>query len=294
MNLSFIKAHRIVINVTRYFYSETFPLLLQLINLFFFGIPNYMKRSIGEWLKYLNSNYVAYMRNKKVLKGLKPEEVEHLKPVVTCNKKWYGSVYGGFYINPDLLSENSVIYSFGIGTDITFDLKCIIKHRVNVYGFDPTPKSIDWVKSRDIHPNFHFYEFGISNETGFQEFYLPDRPKGVSGSMIANPIVSEKLKIKVAMKSFEDLAEQLGHKKIDVIKMDIEGSEYDVIDSIINSTIIVNQYLLEFHDRFYDINHPKSKEVVEKLSAKGYGIYAHSMNYEEISFIKKSLLDPIN
>ena len=249
-----------------------------------------MKRSIGEWLKYLNSNYVAYKRNKKVLKEIKPEEVAHLKPVVTCTKKWYGSVYGGFYINPDLLSEDSIIYSFGIGTDITFDLKCIKKHKANVFGFDPTPKSIDWVKSRDIHPNFHFYEFGISNESGFQEFYLPDRPKGVSGSLIANPIVSEKLKIKVAMKSFKDLVKQLGHKKIDVIKIDIEGSEYEVLDSIINADIEVGQYLIEFHDRFYDINHPKSKGIVEKLKRNGFVIYAHSMNYEEISFVRLALL----
>jgi len=37
-------------------------------------------------------------------------------------KTWYGSPYGGFYVDPTLLDENSVVYSFGIGEDISFDL----------------------------------------------------------------------------------------------------------------------------------------------------------------------------
>ena len=38
--------------------------------------------------------------------------------------------------------------------------------------------------------------------------------------------------------------------RIDILKMDIEGAEYDVIDDIINSPVPIAQVLIEFHHRF--------------------------------------------
>ena len=48
----------------------------------------------------------------------------------------------GFYLNPEFINEKSIIYSFGIGEDISFDLSLIKEFDCNVFGFDFTPKSI--------------------------------------------------------------------------------------------------------------------------------------------------------
>jgi hypothetical protein len=55
--------------------------------------------------------------------------------------------------------------------------------------------------------------------------------------------------IVVKMKSLADIMQFLGHKKIDVLKMDIEGLEYEIIESIVNSDIKIVQILIE------NINH---------------------------------------
>src|SRR5690554_1691728 len=39
---------------------------------------------------------------------------------------------------------------------------------------------------------------------------------------------------------------QLGHKHIDVLKMDIEGAEYDVIENILSAQLPITQILIEF------------------------------------------------
>ena len=44
------------------------------------------------------------------------------------------------------LNSKSVVYSIGIGTDASFDLELINTFNCEIYGFDPTPKSIRWVK----------------------------------------------------------------------------------------------------------------------------------------------------
>lgn len=40
---------------------------------------------------------------------------------------------------------------------------------------------------------------------------------------------------------------ELSHSVIDILKIDIEGSEYDVIEDLINSKIRPKELLNEFH-----------------------------------------------
>lgn len=212
----------------------------------------------------------------------------HLKKGVICNYTWYGNTYGGFYLCPEILDENSIVYSFGIGEDISFDNAVNNNIGCHVFGFDPTPKSIKWIKTQRIHEKFHFYEFGISNKSGFVDFFLPNNPNHISGSTITQKNVDVMKKISVEMKTINDIMYELGHNHIDVLKMDIEGSEYAVIDNILDSKISITQILIEFHDRFFEKGNLKSKEAIEKLKLNGYEIFAISDSFEEISFIKKT------
>lgn len=186
----------------------------------------------------------------------------HLKIRVKSNHIWYGNTYGGFYLCPEFLNENSIIYSFGIGEDVSFDNAIIKNHGCHVFGFDPTPKSISWIKRQKLLEKFHFYEFGISNKSGFVDFYLPKNPEHVSGSIITQKNIDIMKKVSVEMKLLGDIMNELGHKHIDVLKMDIEGSEYDVIEDILNAPVLIGQILIEFHDRFIENGKMKTQLVV--------------------------------
>ena len=214
----------------------------------------------------------------------------YLKKRVKCSNVWYGNAYGGFYLNPGLLHKNSIIYSFGIGEDVSFDSAVIENHNCHVFGFDPTPKSIDWIKKQILPGNFHFYEYGISNKSGVFDFYLPKNRDYVSGSLVDHKDVDKINKVRVCMKSINDIMKELGHTHIDVLKMDIEGSEYDIIEDIINTKISITQILIEFHERFYYDGKQLTKRSVHQLNQNGYEIFAVSDSFEEISFIDKNVL----
>jgi FkbM family methyltransferase len=217
-------------------------------------------------------------------------KVGHLKKGVKCKYAWYGNQYGGFYVCPEFLNEKSVVYSFGIGEDISFDKAIIKNHGCEVFGFDPTPKSIRWVESQDTPVEFRFYDFGISNKSGLIDFYLPKNADFVSGSIIDQINIDTEKKVSVKMKTIQDILNELNHKHIDVLKMDIEGAEYDVIGDILNCNISVDQILIEFHDRFFKDGRLKSYQAVKNLNSKGYEIFAASDSFEEISFINKNIL----
>ena len=89
-----------------------------------------------------------------------------------CPTERHGSEYGGWTICPSDLNRNSVVYSLGVGDDISFDISLIEKYGVTVYAFDPTPKSVKWVKSQRLPKEFNFYEYAVWIMTGLQSSTL--------------------------------------------------------------------------------------------------------------------------
>ncbi len=80
--------------------------------------------------------------------------------------------------------------------------------------------------------------------------------------------------------------ELLGHKEIDLLKMDIEGTEFSVIPHILKSGIPFQELCVEVHNRFFENGNQLLKDMVQKLNDKGFYIASISDSYEEITFIK--------
>ena len=78
----------------------------------------------------------------------------------------------------------------------------------------------------------------------------------------------------------------LQHSRIDLIKMNIEGGEYDVVRDIVNLKIDVKQLLVEFHHRFKGVGIQKTKEALSCLNRTGYKIFTISDNGQQYGFIR--------
>lgn len=201
-------------------------------------------------------------------------------------KQWYGNGYGGFYVDPTLVPDQAIVYSFGIGEDISFDKAIISKHGCKVYGFDPTPKSINYVKNNETPESFYFHPYGIGERTEMVTFHLPKNKDHVSGSVYDHKLVDEHNSVEVLLKEFNEIVSEMGHDHIDVLKMDIEGSEYVVMEGILKSGIPIKQILVETHERFFEDGKEKGKKFFKQLHDHGYRIFAISDTYQEISLVK--------
>ena len=213
-------------------------------------------------------------------------EIEYpFKCEIQRDKIWLGNHYGGFYVCPHYLDSQSIVYSFGIGKDISFDKQMIDSYNCTVHGFDPTPMSIKWIKSNKLPNNFIFHDYGIDIVNGEKTFFLPVNESFVSGSIhTTNQLKTEGIKVK--MKNLETICKELKHSRVDVLKMDIEGSEYDIIPYLLSLNLPINQLLIEFHHRFFEDGFSKTKEMLTILHNNGYKIFAVSDSMQEISFIK--------
>ena len=220
---------------------------------------------------------------KKVLTG---EEL-WMSPQIKIHTDWFGSKFAGFYVIPSLLNDASIVYSFGVGVDISFDEELIQRFSCTVFAFDPTPQSIHFIEEKTCPPSFHFYPVGLYKFDGNVDFYLPEDPGYISGSIVNHwKPKQKKHRVSVPVKRFSTIVNELHHATIDLLKMDIEGSEYEVIDDILCSGVEICQLLIEVHHRFDQITNKQTLELIRKLNNAGFKIAAISANRKEYTFAK--------
>lgn len=204
-----------------------------------------------------------------------------------CKKERFGSNYGGWDVVTKNIDADSIVYSFGVGEDASFDMALIEKFNLVVHAFDPTPKSIEWVKKQGFAGNFIMHEYGIAEFDGNVSFNPPDNPDHVSHTLLDRPSTQARA-ITVPVKRLGTIMRELGHARIDILKMDVEGAEYNVIDDIQRSGILPWQILVEFHHRFPSVGVKKSKIAISKIKKMGYHLFSVSANNEEFCFVRKS------
>jgi FkbM family methyltransferase len=169
-----------------------------------------------------------------------------------------------WYFHPDLLHTGSVVYSLGVGEQIDFEVGLIAEYNVVVYGFDPTPIAVTCMANLEYPRAFNFIPCGIASFDGIAEFvhhrndnYLLQRSRTDQG---------------LPVRRLQTMMKRLGHSRLDMLKINIEGSEYEVLADLLASDIIVDQLLVEFHHRFSHINLSQTEAAVQQLNKHGYQI----------------------
>lgn len=209
------------------------------------------------------------------------QKLKKLKRVL-CGKDFYyfniddkpmlrlGSDYGGWWILENSINSESIVISAGLGEDITFDDELINLFDCHVYGFDPTPKSIDYINSLNIGEKFVFNAVALATEDGVLSFNLPLNENYISGSL---ENVNCGNTIEVNSTTISSLMRELKIDNIDILKIDIEGSEYKVLRQMLEQKIFPKQILVEFHHFLPSFKVSDTREVIRLLSASGYKIF---------------------
>ncbi|MFD2082501.1 FkbM family methyltransferase [Actinopolymorpha cephalotaxi] len=176
-----------------------------------------------------------------------------------------GSTYGGWWVPRSLLRPGTVAYCAGAGEDITFDL-ALHKAGCRVVTLDPTPRAIEHV--RQVAPtdaSFSFIPVGVWSYDGVLRFYAPKDTRHVSHSAVNLQETSTWFEAPV--KTVRSLMTELRDDHIDLLKMDIEGAEYEVIESLLRDGISPSVVCVEF-----DQPQPLKRTVraAAQLRAAGY------------------------
>ena len=160
-----------------------------------------------------------------------------------------GTSYGSWSYDATNINADSIVYSVGIGEDMSWDEAIATKHGLHVWGFDPTPRAVTFVKNRKPISWFHFTAEGLYTQKGTAVFTKPKNPDHVSMRIGTHAGLGKM--VSVSVNTLENWMNTFGHSHIDILKLDIEGAEYDVLeDWIERKWFPFTQLLVEFHQRF--------------------------------------------
>jgi FkbM family methyltransferase len=185
---------------------------------------------------------------------------------------------------PAGLGNSSVIYSAGVGKNVSFDLSVIRRFGAPVFAFDPTPEAVAYIRSRSLPPEFRLLEVGLAGWDGTASFSPNRRRKEPSHILLPRPETQAR-SVEAPVKTLPTLAGELGHARIDLLKLDIEGAEYAVIEQIVAGSLEVKQLLVEFHHRFKGIGRARTNAAIRSLQGRGYRIFHISDTGREYAFL---------
>jgi FkbM family methyltransferase len=137
-----------------------------------------------------------------------------------------GSDYGGWPLPLGLLDSSSVVYSVGAGGDVTFDTGLIERFGCEVHSFDPTPEAAAHVAAH-ARPGLSFHNIAIWTHSGTLTMYRAANPANMALSAV--DLQRTGRPVEVPCRTLEAVRRELGHEQITLIKLAVDGGEYELV-----------------------------------------------------------------
>ena len=173
-----------------------------------------------------------------------------LRPIKTSNLIRLGSKYdGGYVVDSEIIKKCNILISLGLGPDWSFELDYIKKNKnIKIYMYDHTVSSSPYIK--DILKYFRrFITFRATLESVINriKYFL-----SYKNFLNLKNVFFFKEKITFPIKSsidadIEKVFSRIGEEKDVVLKSDIEGSEYEIIDQVVKYFNRIQMCIFEFH-----------------------------------------------
>lgn len=179
-------------------------------------------------------------------------------------------------IHPGELGPSSVVYSGGVGNDISFEHALARQFGCAVVLFDPSPTGRATMALPENQLGaFHFVPIALAGHSGELTFHAPIHAAEGSFYHSAAPGAA----VHVPCTTLTALMEKQGHAWIDLLKLDIEGSEYEVLDEIVTRRIPVRQICVEFHHGLMPhIRRSQTIRAILRLLWRGYRLLDQTGN----------------
>ena len=203
----------------------------------------------------------------KTLPYTKPiMDLSNTEPIFMNYREFFDE---GIYDDMDVHNRDVV---FDIGANIGLWTAYILERGAKkVYSFEPNKLAISQLENNfKDNEKVVIVPKGIYHEHTKIPFYVDE------GNSLISSVVNGDNKVlayEIDTLTIEDVLEQYNIDKIDLLKMDIEGAEFDIFDNVTVETMDkIDSLLIEYHDFYFPDGTHKVDHLVLELENFGFHI----------------------
>ena len=179
-------------------------------------------------------------------------------------------------------------YSVGVGGDVTFDADLIGRFGVRVRSFEPVQCFVDFAATEMRgEPRFSVIRAAVADHDGpvlMQRTHHPGA-KAVSAAGLFDTTDDWE---EFPGRSLPSLMAQYGDEQIDLLKMDTEGTEYDLLPSLDLRVLGIKVLAVCLH---HNESVGRARSLIACLASQGYDPVAMCPAVK-ITFVDRAVLEP--
>lgn len=172
----------------------------------------------------------------------------------------------------------------------------LVGEKGKVFAFEPTPKTFLILKKIISLNNFNSIIFpfnkAASNFTGTVDFFV-DENEGSNANSLVNRSDKSRTSQKTEVDTLDNIVGRLKLEKLDLIKIDAEGSELDVMNG---AKYIIEKYkpiiILAIHPPLIKNNGQRTEDIFDLIGSIGYTVnFRSEILTKEIFCSKQDFFD---
>jgi FkbM family methyltransferase len=172
------------------------------------------------------------------MERLESEPMDGLQPL--------GSDYGYWVVPVDWIDSSWTCYCVGAGGDITFERELLARYAPTVRSFEPDEDYVGRIEvSAEDAERFSAYRMAITPADGpirMQRTHIP-------GSRSLSPVHLYETEeyVEVPGRSLRSLMEEFGDDSVELLKVDVEGGEYELVPTLDLAGMGVRVFCIQLH-----------------------------------------------
>jgi FkbM family methyltransferase len=181
-----------------------------------------------------------------------------------------GTQYGGWRIPDGAIGAGDICYCVGAGGDVSFDLELIRRYGALVRAVDPAQAYADGaLREAAGDQRFSFRVAALATRDG--PIRMQPHHERSSGSLSAAGLYDTDEWSEVPGLTLSSLMHEFGDDHVDLLKIDLEGLEYDLVPTLDLVALGVRVFALQLH---HVASVRQATDLIEIIQGQGFRLVA--------------------
>jgi len=196
-----------------------------------------------------------------------------------------GSDYGGWALPGEVIDASWTCYLVGAGGDVSLELELVSRYGATVRSFDAVAHFVESAREgAGDPPLFSAHHAAIAMKDGPIRMQRSHDP--VSQSVSAAQLYDSANYVELPGRTLPSLMSELGDTRVELLKLDIEGGEYEVLPTLDLGALGVKLFAAQLH---HNATVSQAKRLIAGLHEQGYELVA-CRPAVKLAFLHRDLL----